>query len=107
MIAVLYLCTKAKSQGKYGESSHKCWFNTALILSCLSQGKLNSVQVPLFTQDTDGSTGNSKVIMGRRNYCIVEHIPGTGGLQFDIRVEKEKGNGLTVRYAIRLFYSEG
>lgn len=37
MIAVLYLCTKAKSQGKYGESSHKCWFNTALILSCLDQ----------------------------------------------------------------------
>ena len=33
--------------------------------------------------------------MGRRNYCIIE-VENNEDLKFDIRVEKEKGNGTTV-----------
>lgn len=53
-------------------------------------------QVPLFTTDTDGSSPHSKFVMGRRNWCSVQFDNNTGDLRFDIRVEKEKGVGVTV-----------
>jgi hypothetical protein len=36
--------------------------------------------------------------MGRRNWCRVEWDEQTGALEFDIRVEKEKGGGVTAGY---------
>ena len=36
-------------------------------------------------------------IMGRRNWTSV-YLDANGGLVFDIRVEREKGHGETVRY---------
>ena len=52
--------------------------------------------IPLFQKDTNGKAPKSKNIMGRRNYAIVEYNPQTEELQFDIRVEMEKGVGTTV-----------
>ncbi|KAH8117510.1 hypothetical protein DFH11DRAFT_1575443 [Phellopilus nigrolimitatus] len=66
----------------------------------LHYAETDESMIPLFTQDTDGSTGNSKVVMGRRNFCMVEY-DSNGNLVFDIRVEKEKGYGTTVGYPIR------
>lgn len=54
------------------------------------------MQIPLFTTDTDGSSPHSKYVMGRRNWCSVQFDNNTGDLRFDIRVEKEKGVGVTV-----------
>lgn len=53
-------------------------------------------QVPVFKTDPDGSSPKSKYIMGRRNWCSAKWDPRTGGLVFDIRVEKQKGVGQTV-----------
>ncbi|KAI0792863.1 hypothetical protein C8Q75DRAFT_751734 [Abortiporus biennis] len=56
--------------------------------------------LPIFTQDPDGTQAKSKYIMGRRNWCDVQWEPGSGALRFDIRVEREKGYGETVGYAV-------
>jgi len=36
--------------------------------------------------------------MGKRNWCRVEWDGRTGELEFDIKVEREKGNGVTARW---------
>ena len=36
--------------------------------------------------------------MGRRNWCKVQYNDRTGEIQFDIRIEREKGVGKTVGY---------
>jgi hypothetical protein len=51
----------------------------------------------MFDKDTDGSPRQMKYIMGRRNWCIVRWDQKTQSLLYDIRVEKEKGGGETVR----------
>ena len=56
-------------------------------------------QLPLFIQDTDGTPSKGKFIMGKRNWCSIRWDQKTGGLLFDIRVERQKGVGETVRYA--------
>jgi hypothetical protein len=56
-------------------------------------------QLPLFALDTDGTPSKGKFIMGRRNWCSVRWDQMTGGLSFDIRVEREQGIGETVGYA--------
>ncbi|KAH7107375.1 hypothetical protein BKA62DRAFT_683171 [Auriculariales sp. MPI-PUGE-AT-0066] len=61
----------------------------------------DEVMVPIFNKDTDGGAPKSKYIMGRRNYCIMEHDPTTGDLVCDIRVEIQKGRGKTTSYPIR------
>jgi hypothetical protein len=58
---------------------------------------------PLFSEDTDGTQRKQKFIMGRRNWCQVDWNPKNGELVFDLRIEKEKGVGTTVRYVV---YSE-
>ena len=62
--------------------------------------------MPLFDKDTDGtSKPRSLYIMGRRNWCCITLKQPSGDLLFDIRVEKEKGHGETVGYAVpRLGY---
>jgi len=57
--------------------------------------------VPIFSTETDGSARKQKFIMGRRNWCSVDWDQVTGDLIFDIRVEKAKGIGKTVGYAVR------
>ena len=53
-------------------------------------------QVPIFDTDTDGGALKNKFIMGKRNWCCVRWDPPSGDLVFDIRVEKDRGCGLTV-----------
>lgn len=55
-------------------------------------------QIPLFTQEPDGSPPRGKYIMGRRNWCAVRWDQTTRQLIFDIRVEKQKGFGETVGF---------
>jgi len=57
--------------------------------------------IPVFNVDTNGSQPKSKYIMGRRNWCSVTWDSMSGDLVFDVRVEKEKGHGETVGYAVR------
>lgn len=55
--------------------------------------------MPLFTHDPDGAPRDkNKVIMGRRNWCAVWWDRNSGELVFDIRVEKDKGLGESVKY---------
>ncbi|KAK0529237.1 hypothetical protein OC834_001526 [Tilletia horrida] len=57
--------------------------------------------VPLFEEDPQGNKSNTKYIWGGRNWCAVTHLPATGELEFDLRIEKEKGQGVTKGYAVR------
>jgi hypothetical protein len=61
-------------------------------------------QIPLFEKDTDGSRSKSLYIMGRRNWCRIT-LQESGGLLFEIRVEKEKGHGETVGYGPHLVWA--
>ncbi|KAF9050660.1 hypothetical protein BDZ89DRAFT_1057108 [Hymenopellis radicata] len=61
----------------------------------------DETMIPLFAQDTDGSSRKSKHIMGRRNWCSIGWDDMTGDLVYDLRVEKEKGMGESVGYTVR------
>jgi len=59
--------------------------------------------IPLFaTEPNSGQSRKQKYIMGRRNWCRVEWDAQTGEIEFDIRVEKEKGHGVTASYPLRV-----
>lgn len=55
--------------------------------------------MPIFSTETNGSSRKQRYIMGRRNWCVAEYDERTGGVLFDIRVEREKGYGATVGYS--------
>lgn len=55
-----------------------------------------TVQMPLFQTETNGTARKQKFIMGQRNWCQVDWDEQSRELNFDIRVEKEKGHGQTV-----------
>lgn len=57
--------------------------------------------VPLFDQDLAGRAQKDKYIMGSRNWCAVEYAESTGELEFDLRIETEKGNGITKSYPVK------
>ena len=59
-----------------------------------------NLKLPLFSEDTDGTQRNQKHIMGKRNWCQVDWNPQNGELVFDLRIEKEKGVGMTVGYVV-------
>jgi len=61
----------------------------------------DETMLPIFQKDTDGTPLKNKMIMGRRNWCSVMRDDMTGELEFDIRIEKVKGHGVTVGYAAR------
>ncbi|KAF8491943.1 hypothetical protein JB92DRAFT_2797405 [Gautieria morchelliformis] len=61
----------------------------------------DETMIPLFEKDPSGNSLKSRHIMGRRNWCSTSWDSTTGELQFDIRVEREKGVGETVGYPIR------
>jgi len=67
-------------------------------------GAKHSSQIPLFKRGTKGQVRKKKNIFGRRNYCIVHYDEDSMELVFDIRVEKEKGVGTTVRYSTVRFH---
>ncbi|KAF9484877.1 hypothetical protein BDN70DRAFT_871851, partial [Pholiota conissans] len=57
---------------------------------------------PIFKREPTGGTRKQKYIMGRRNWCSVEQDEQTGAMVFDIRVEREKGGGVTAGYPMRV-----
>ncbi|KAE8223507.1 hypothetical protein CF319_g3470 [Tilletia indica] len=57
--------------------------------------------VPLFEEDPQGNKSNTKYIWGGRNWCAVTHLPQSGELEFDLRIEIEKGQGKTKGYPVR------
>ncbi|KIY71124.1 hypothetical protein CYLTODRAFT_419127 [Cylindrobasidium torrendii FP15055 ss-10] len=68
----------------------------------LHAAQTDEISLPLFTHEPDGSARKSnKYIMGRRNWCAVDWDIRSGDLVYDIRVESEKGLGVTVGYPVR------
>ncbi|RSH76798.1 uncharacterized protein EHS24_005194, partial [Apiotrichum porosum] len=55
--------------------------------------------VDVFQKDTDGSHVKRPYVLARRNYASIEY-KSSGALEFDIRVEKEKGAGTTIGYPV-------
>ncbi|KAF7967663.1 hypothetical protein HWV62_17338 [Athelia sp. TMB] len=66
----------------------------------LHHADTDETMIPIFTFETDGSKRKQKYIMGKRNWCCVDWDGTTGALKFDIRVEKQKGGGVTVGYDV-------
>lgn len=62
--------------------------------------------MPIFDKDTNGTNNKNKFIMGRRNWCSIVYDDHTGDFIFDIRVEKEKGNGETIGYVFLPSYDQ-
>ncbi|KAL7411351.1 hypothetical protein BDY24DRAFT_364703 [Mrakia frigida] len=53
-----------------------------------------------FTHDTDGSSLKHQTVMGKRNWTMVDYLPETDSLRFDIRVEVKQGEGETKGYPV-------
>ena len=56
---------------------------------------LTPFQEPIFEREPMGQPRKQKYIMGKRNWCRVEWDEQNGEVEFDIRVEREKGCGVT------------
>ena len=57
-------------------------------------------QQPIFVNEPTGQPRKQKFIMGKRNWCRVEWDERTGEVEFDIRVEREKGCGVTTGWVV-------
>lgn len=57
--------------------------------------------VPLFDTDLAGKPHKDKYIMGARNWCAVKYLEDSEELEFDLRIETEKGNGITKSFPTR------
>lgn len=64
----------------------------------LHHAETDETMLPLFAVDTDGASRKQKFVMGRRNWSSINWDSSTGNLLFVLRVEKEKGGGVTVPY---------
>ncbi|KAF8911126.1 hypothetical protein CPB84DRAFT_1672473 [Gymnopilus junonius] len=53
---------------------------------------------PIFAKEPSGQSRKQKFIMGRRNWCSFRYNENSKDMVFDIRVEREKGEGITVGY---------
>ncbi|KAF9566336.1 hypothetical protein CPC08DRAFT_628649 [Agrocybe pediades] len=63
----------------------------------------DETMIPLFSKEPlTGQSRKQKYIMGKRNWCLVEWDNQTGDVIFDIRVEKEKGCGVTAGYPVHV-----
>ncbi|KAG9008598.1 hypothetical protein FRB93_006517 [Tulasnella sp. JGI-2019a] len=60
----------------------------------------DEIMIPLFLKNPDGTASKHKYVYGARNYTKVVWDDKTGELEFDIRIEKQKGHGTTVGYTI-------
>jgi hypothetical protein len=68
----------------------------------LHHAETDEVMLPIFTKEPNGNNRlQNKYIMGRRNWCAVSCDPETQELEFDIRVELEKGLGVSFGYPVR------
>lgn len=90
--------------GKTHRTMHYCDTDETMVSPSWSHifAKANIIfhQLPLFDKDTNGSSNKMKYIMGKRNWTSVLWDDQTGDLIFDIRVEIEKGNGVTKGYVL-------
>ncbi|KAF8968403.1 hypothetical protein BDZ97DRAFT_1655223 [Flammula alnicola] len=68
----------------------------------LHASQTDETMVPIFTKEPTGQSRKQKYIMGRRNWCRVEWDDQSGEITFDIRVEREKGGGVTTGYPMRV-----
>ncbi|KAF8803514.1 hypothetical protein BYT27DRAFT_7225881 [Phlegmacium glaucopus] len=59
----------------------------------------DETMIPLFSKEPNGQPRKQKFIMGKRNWCSVDWNQ-SGELTFDIRVEIQKGYGVTVGYPL-------
>lgn len=75
---------------KLGEKRHKT----------LHYAKTDEEMINLFTEDTDGTSLKHQSVMGRRNWTMVDFLPETSELRYDIRVEIVQGGGDTKGYAV-------
>lgn len=68
----------------------------------LHHAETDEAMLPIFTKEPNGNNRlQNKYIMGRRNWCAVSCDPETQELEFDIRVEIEKGVGVSFGYPVR------
>lgn len=68
----------------------------------LHHAETDETMLPVFTKEPNGNIRlQNKYIMGRRNWCAVSCDPETQELEFDIRVEMEKGVGVSFGYPVR------
>ncbi|KAG2158423.1 uncharacterized protein EDB93DRAFT_1077236 [Suillus bovinus] len=68
----------------------------------LHHAETDETMLPIFTKEPNGNHRlQNKYIMGRRNWCAVSCDPETQELEFDIRVETEKGVGVSFGYPVR------
>ncbi|KAG1754457.1 hypothetical protein EDB19DRAFT_1892451 [Suillus lakei] len=68
----------------------------------LHHAETDEAMLPIFTKEPNGNNRlQNKCIMGRRNWCAVSCDPETQELEFDIRVEMEKGIGVSFGYPVR------
>ena len=64
-----------------------------------------TLQQPIFANEPTGQPRKQKFIMGKRNWCRVEWDEQTGEVEFDIRVERDKGCGVTTGWVFFFFSS--
>lgn len=57
--------------------------------------------VPTFDEGLDGQKQKTKYIVGARNWCAVTLDPTSKDLEFELRVEKQKGSGECKSYLLR------
>lgn len=55
----------------------------------------DETMIELFKEDTDGSKPPSTTVLGRRNYALIDYLPESGDLRFDVRMEIKQGGGDT------------
>lgn len=68
----------------------------------LHHAETDEAMLPVFTKEPNGNNRvQNKYIMGRRNWCAVSCDPETQELEFDIRVEMDKGYGVSFGYPVR------
>jgi len=65
---------------------------------------LGPFQQPIFVKEPTGQPRKQKYIMGKRNWCRVEWDEQNGEMEFDIRVEREKGCGVTTGWVFFPFH---
>ncbi|PPR04970.1 hypothetical protein CVT24_010428 [Panaeolus cyanescens] len=65
----------------------------------MHSSETDEIMVPIFEKEpSNGQPRKQKYIMGARNWCRVEWNQENGDMIFELRVEKQKGYGVTTGY---------